>query len=57
MDNCVLRVEPHDRAREEHEEEGAAGTICDEPTTTPIHHSPALTCREFGSKAGLGRKE
>ena len=34
--DCFLWVGPHTGAEEEHEEEGAVKTTCDELTTTPI---------------------
>ncbi|OPJ76057.1 hypothetical protein AV530_008924 [Patagioenas fasciata monilis] len=42
MEDCLPWVEPHTGAGEEHEEEGAAETTCDELTATPIPHPPVL---------------
>jgi len=40
--SCSPWEGPLDGAGEEHEEEGASETTCDELTATPIPHSPVL---------------
>jgi len=41
MEDCLPWVGPHAGAGAECEEEGAAETMCDELTTTPIPRPPA----------------
>jgi len=54
MEDCLLWEGPHTGAGEECEEEGAAETKCDELTTTPIPHPPALLRGEEAEN--IGRK-
>ena len=58
VEDCLPWVGPHAGAGEEHEEEGAAETMCDELTTTPVPHPPAPLGggREIGSEVEPRKK-